>query len=169
MHSQSINMEEFLTFHKRLGERELDVMLEVKDKNLSAIKCANLVNPDLPRRNVTEEWARYKYLILEHDPDIYMKIRAMLKADNPSAKAFYACIEKALQEKVVPERARNAAQHVWGYVSSFASPMESRYILNDIQALEKDIKALPRFKRKLFALAERQKVCYLLNSLYFYV
>lgn len=49
-------------------DRELDVMLEVKDKNLSALKCANLIAPNLARKRLTGEWARYKYLILEHDP-----------------------------------------------------------------------------------------------------
>ena len=34
MHSQSIGMDEFLKFHSGLEARELDVMLEVKDKNL---------------------------------------------------------------------------------------------------------------------------------------
>lgn len=169
MHSQTIYMREFLTFHKTLGDRELDIMLEVKDKNLSAIKCANLTNPNLPRKNLTDEWARYKYLVLEHDPNLYKQIRGLLKADKPSAETFYAYIEKALQKEVIPEQARNVAQHVWGYVNSFASPGETKQILEDIQTLEKGVKALSRLKRRLFALAKRHEVHYLLNSLYFYI
>ena len=93
MHSQSIGMLDFLDCYRALHDRELDVMLEVKDKNISAIKCINLTTPGLPRNRLTEEWARYKYLILEHSPEEYQKIRELLKDDNPEAQAFYAHIE----------------------------------------------------------------------------
>ena len=89
MHSQSISMDEFLKFHAALGERELDVMLEVKDKNLSAVKCTNLTSPDMPRQRLTEEWARYKYLVLEHEPTAYGEIRTLLKREQPDAVSFY--------------------------------------------------------------------------------
>jgi UV DNA damage endonuclease len=38
-HSESIKVEEFLDFYKSLGRDDLDIMLEVKDKNLSAVRC----------------------------------------------------------------------------------------------------------------------------------
>ena len=38
-HSERINVTEFLNFCKGLGRNDLDIMLEVKDKNLSALKC----------------------------------------------------------------------------------------------------------------------------------
>lgn len=40
-------MKDFVEFHGSLEGRDLDVMLEVKDKNLSAVKCINLTNPKL--------------------------------------------------------------------------------------------------------------------------
>ena len=169
MHSQSIGMAGFLKFHAALGERELDVMLEVKDKNLSAVKCANLTAPGLPRRKLTDEWARYKYLVLERDPVIYAEIRAMLKENKPDASGFYDCLEKALEQAVTPGHARNAAQHVWGYLDKLASATESRRVLADMEALDGDAKALPRLKNKLLALAKKHGQDYLLRSLYFYL
>lgn len=169
MHSRTIRMREFLAFYERLRDRELDIMLEVKDKNLSALKCANLIAPYLPRKRLTGEWARYKYLILERDPDAYAGIRNLLKTSVPSAAAFYALLEDALGKGITPGHARNAAQHVWGYLDKRASPAEKTRILSDMRALEKDAKALPRLKRRLFALAGKQAADYLLNSLYFYV
>ena len=168
MHSQSIGMLDFLDFYRALHDRELDVMLEVKDKNISAIKCINLTTPGLPRNRLTEEWARYKYLILEHSPEEYQKIRELLKDDNPEAQAFYAHIEASLDQKASPGNARNAAQHVWGYVDRLASPRENRQVLSDMEKFEDDPAAVGRVKRKLFALAEKNGNTYLLNSLYFY-
>lgn len=41
-HSQTISLMTFQDFLKGLGEMNPDIMLEVKDKNLSAVKCINL-------------------------------------------------------------------------------------------------------------------------------
>ncbi len=40
-HSVSINIDIFLDFYRQLNGMNLDVMLEVKDKNISALKCIN--------------------------------------------------------------------------------------------------------------------------------
>lgn len=38
-HSDTIDEEEFFAFYHKLNRKDIDIMLEVKDKNLSAIKC----------------------------------------------------------------------------------------------------------------------------------
>jgi len=38
-HSDTIDIQEFMDFYNSLSSRDLDIMLEVKDKNISAIKC----------------------------------------------------------------------------------------------------------------------------------
>lgn len=169
MHSRFIAMREFMEFHRGLGQRELDVMLEVKDKNLSALKCLHLTQPRLARRDLTEQWARYKYLVLEHDQAAYTGIRAMLKAEAPDPTAFYGLLEQALAKEPEAGQARNAAEHVWGYVDGFATPAETRRVRAAMDDLQKDVAALPRVKRLLFSLAKRHDVDYLLRSLYFFL
>jgi len=71
-------------------------MLEVKDKNLSAVKCQLAIQP-APRRSALEqEWARYKYPVLEH----------------------------ALAQEISPGHAENTALHIWGYFRDQASEQE---------------------------------------------
>lgn len=43
-HSDTINVEEFLDFYYIIKDFNIDIMLEVKDKNLSAINCINCIN-----------------------------------------------------------------------------------------------------------------------------
>ncbi len=43
-HSQSIRVEEFMEFYKRVDGQNLDIMLEVKDKNISAVNCINRIS-----------------------------------------------------------------------------------------------------------------------------
>lgn len=42
-HSESIDVEEFMAFYETVKEKDLDIMLEVKDKNLSALKCIQAI------------------------------------------------------------------------------------------------------------------------------
>ncbi len=44
-HSNTIKIDEFLDFYESLGRKDIDIMLEVKDKNLSALKCINCTSP----------------------------------------------------------------------------------------------------------------------------
>ena len=46
-HSDTIEIEPFLDFCRRLRHKDTDIMLEVKDKNLSALRCMDALNqPD---------------------------------------------------------------------------------------------------------------------------
>lgn len=42
-HSETIDTKEFMNFYQRLDREDIDIMLEVKDKNVSAVKCINAV------------------------------------------------------------------------------------------------------------------------------
>lgn len=63
-----------------------------------------------------KEWARYKYLVLEHDPSIYQTIRRRLndKSEAPVAE-FYQLVDTALARAENIGYAINAYQHVAGY------------------------------------------------------
>ena len=43
-HSNSIRINEFMNFASRLDNRNIDIMLEVKDKNVSALKCSKCLH-----------------------------------------------------------------------------------------------------------------------------
>jgi UV DNA damage endonuclease len=43
-HSNTIDVQSFSCFYNSLKNKDIDVMLEVKDKNISAIKCINIIN-----------------------------------------------------------------------------------------------------------------------------
>lgn len=42
-HSDTIDLDIFLHFYRQISEMTIDIMLEVKDKNISAIKCINAI------------------------------------------------------------------------------------------------------------------------------
>lgn len=116
-HSATITAQEWCNFTSQITE-PCDVMLEVKDKNRSAIKAMVLQQGD--RHALTTEWARFKYLVLSKSQKIYRDIRDLLKQPNCAAEAFYSLVEKALALPENRGEAVNAYTHIWGYFKNHA-------------------------------------------------
>ncbi|MEN6593778.1 MAG: UV DNA damage repair endonuclease UvsE [Clostridiaceae bacterium] len=166
-HSDFIAIDPFLEYCHRLPNPSVDIMLEVKDKNLSALKCI-LCTSQHPVSALEAEWAKYKYSILEKSPAAYQEIRELLKnKQSVSAPEFYRMVESALALSEDAGRAENALEHVWGYFTNLATPAEqARYRQRLSRYLEGSI-PLAQVKNTLRSLAEAYKITYLTDSYYF--
>jgi UV DNA damage endonuclease len=169
-HTDTIQLDTFLTFYEQMEDKQIDIILEVKDKNLSAVKCVNATTEN-PRLSLIEkEWGRYKYTILEKSAADYQAIRTMLKDKSAyPVTEFYRLIEDALTKETQPGAAENAAQHVWGYFKNKATPQERTVFAKNMENYRTNIGSLSTVKRKLLKLAKKYEEAYLLQSLYFYL
>ena len=152
-HSGSIQIQPFLEFWQQLSGMNIDIMLEVKDKNLSALKCINCTN-EMSIAALETEWARYKYCILERSPQHYQKIRQLLreKGSYPALK-MYRSIEDSFDLQFVPGNRVNAAQHVWGYFKDKASEAERRRFQTLLQKFSSGEAGIQLVKNHLLRLA----------------
>lgn len=168
-HSSGIGIDEFLSFYRQLPDKTIDIMLEVKDKNLSALKCVNVLLEKQEINILEKEWSRYKYLVLGKSPQIYNQIRELLKDKNTyPVREFYKLIEAALS---LPENRgyeENAARHIAGYFKSLGTDAEKKRLSESIANYRNGTLSLLRMKATLLRLAEKYAVEYLLGSLYFY-
>lgn len=166
-HSTTIGIEKFKGFIDKLNQ-DIDIMLEVKDKNLSAVKCINLISKDEQIKSLEVEWSKYKYNILEHSPFHYNEIRNLLKdkSEYPVLE-FYKIIEEALDTEITIGNFINAAQHVWGYFKLQSTDKEKSKLLKQLDEFEaKKIKE-KSIKNQLLKIALKYNEQYLLNSYYF--
>lgn len=167
-HANTILINDFLSFYEKLGDNKPDIMLEVKDKNLSAIKCINCTVQRKNPKALEIEWSRYKYAILEHSPNDYIKIRNLLndKKAYPAVE-FYNIVQNALN--CIPSKGNsiNAALHIWGYFKELAEEKEKRAFLKSIQAFKEGEKSIISVKNILWKMAEKHNNEYLLNCYYF--
>ena len=169
-HADTINLETFLTFHEQLEDKQIDIMLEVKDKNLSAIKCQNATTAAPKALLLEKEWGRYKYTVLERSPAVYQAIRTLLKDKEAyPVQEFYRLIDTAFAEEIYPGQAKNAAAHVWGYFKKHATDAEHKQYEKNLSNYRNNTGTLATLKRQLFKLAEKYELEYLLQSLYFYL
>ena len=169
-HTDTIDLKTFLTFYEQLEDKQIDIMLEVKDKNLSAIKCQNATTTAPKPVLLEKEWGRYKYAILEKSPTVYQVIRTLLKDKEAyPVQEFYRLIDTAFAEEIHPGQAENAAAHVWGYFKKHATEAERRQYEKNLVNYRNGSGTHATLKRHLFRLAQKYESEYLLQSLYFYL
>lgn len=166
-HSEFIFIEQFLEFYKNVSHLNLDIMLEVKDKNLSAIKCINCV---VKNKHIfyEKQWANYKYVILEKSHNTYKQIREYLKNRTDFCpECFYLMIEKALTIENSDGGYRNSFDHVWGYFKKICTENEKNQYKRNLEKFNnKQLKA-QTMKNFLLKLAKKYQIKYLLESYYF--
>ncbi len=169
-HSDTIFFEPFLEYYQLLRELEPDIMLEVKDKNLSAIKCNNVLLAKTTAKRLESEWARYKYYILSKDARAYQAIRELLKDKNDFvAREFYSIVEKT---SLLPENIGaqvNAAQHIWGYFKKDSSVSQKKRYDKLMNSYIKGASTIQPLKNYLLKGANDRELDYLIQSLYFYL
>lgn len=167
-HSETIYVKEFLKYYNLIKETNVDIMLEVKDKNISAIKCINLVFNN--KIGVLErEWEKYKYAVLEYNQVTYHKIRDLLKDKNSYLILdFYEKIENVFNEKIDIGTSVNATLHVFGYLKDQATLKEREEILKLVEKYQTNSIKVSRIKNKIFDLVFKYNVEYLKKSYFFY-
>lgn len=167
-HSSTIQINKFMSFYEGLERDDIDIMLEVKDKNLSAVKCINCTSSDKSIKDLEIEWSRYKYMVLENSPSDYVEIRKLLNdKDAYPATEFYNLIENALSKEITIGNSINAALHIWGYFKKKATDREKNSFLNNIEKYEQGQTSLKTIKNNLWKIAVKYNQSYLLDSYYF--
>lgn len=201
-HSKFILTENFLEYYSAVKAFNSDVMLEVKDKNLSAIKCVNCIqNIEINALNNSEEntslkqnsiynisnssikppkkstiyneWAKYKYSVMEKDYAYYKECSKIVNSDKDII-AFYKYVDFALLSPFSVQNFKNTLYHTWGYFKDLAKEKEKaefHLLLKDIEAVScigaVDFAKFEKAKRFIEKLSKKYKCEYLLNSYYF--
>ncbi|MEG0284199.1 MAG: UV DNA damage repair endonuclease UvsE [Erysipelotrichales bacterium] len=166
-HSKTIDTKLFLDFYNNIKNKNIDIMLEVKDKNISAIKCVNLINDTLQFKEIEIEWSRYKYLVLEKSQQSYLSIRTLLKDRDINSKyEFYEIVDKAILDDDNLQRT-NSYEHVWGYFKKHATPKEKQKFFDLLNKQKNDVESITKLKKYLHRLSIKYNETYLTNSYFF--
>jgi len=164
-HSNTIIVKNFLEYYEVVKEFNLDIMLEVKDKDISAIKCNLIVNNMDKKLKVTiieKQWAKYKYLLMERNYKYYKHCSKLVK-ENCNIEEFYEYTDEIINLAVESGSFINTAEHVWGYVKNHASDKEK----NHFEKLLLDMDHKDNVKLYLKKLCVRYNEQYMIESYYF--
>ena len=169
-HSKYIIGEKFLSYYNNLTNKNIDIMLEVKDKNLSAVKCNLLTSNNFKISSLEKEWAQYKYYVLSKSANIYKEIRVLLNdKQSNNFLPFYKLLEQAIELEESKKAQINTLQHMWGYFKKVASDKEKEKFIKLLDSYSNNKKTLASVKNYVYKLSNKDSIEYLLDSLYFYI
>jgi UV DNA damage endonuclease len=166
-HTKTIFLNEFLEFYSEISHLDIDIMLEVKDKNVSAVKCINSIISPTDYGALQKDWARYKYLIMEKSQNEYISISRLFHKGDFSPVEFYSKIENTLVISSQTGNSVNALEHVWGYFKNDADEKEHNKFFRYLKGFKNNATKLIAVKSYLHKLAYKYNKEYLLNSYYF--
>lgn len=162
-HSAHINIDNFLNFYEKVKGFNPDIMLEVKDKDISAIECINSLQE--PKASTKfEQWSKYKYTVMEKDYALYKECSAIINSDKDIIE-FYRIIDKTLTLPFNEGNFKNTLLHAWGYIKDEAALKEKNEFIKLLDTFENPEKVKALIKK----LAKKYNVSYLLNSYYFLI
>lgn len=157
--------------HWDLDPAVLDILLETKDKNLSAVACTQSLL-GARRAEVEREWGAWKYLVMERSRAAYDRIRTHLRPDGRNLSpetvlAFHEMVAGARSLPPEPGGTVNALQHVWGYFRKVADDREREDTLRAIRRFADGTLSRRAVVARLAGLAEKYGDRYLLDSYFF--
>lgn len=167
-HTATIYLSPFMTYYKEVAPLEVDIMLEVKDKNLSAVKVhlATAVSPNL--QYLKDEWFLYKYTVFMHSPAIYEAIDRLLEETTEyPVSQFYELIETALDQPLTTDQALIGFNFIWKIVAKRATANERTTYKNTIAKFLIGEASLKRVKSLIKRVAVKYSESELLDSLFF--
>ncbi|WP_422486430.1 UV DNA damage repair endonuclease UvsE [Gudongella sp. DL1XJH-153] len=170
-HSETIDISALMDYIDKNIHHDLDIMLEVKDKNLSAKKGVNAILDTGKIENLEKEWSRYKYNVLERSPECYQEIRTLLKDKNSyPVREFYSLLDSAMYN-AEPSQGTviNGIEHVWGYFKDIATEKEILRFRKELERFKEGKLSLQALKNSLWRLTERYGEAYLSKSYYFHI
>lgn len=166
-HTETIAIDKFMEFYKNKENLTIDIMLEVKDKNISALKCLNCINQDRGQAMLQKDWARYKYAVMEKSQTDYRDIVSLFRKKDYPAVEFYRIAEKSFSYSRSIGDEKNAAMHVWGYFKNIANKADYKKFIKLLDGLNEEEKTAKKLKSFLYSLAQKHTREYLLDSYYF--
>lgn len=162
-HSKFVITKNFLSYMESIKNLNADVMLEVKDKEVSAIKCTYALKENLEISARTKQWAKYKYSLMEKNYAYYKECSSLVNSKVPM-KEVYMYIDQCLEKPFDEGNFINTAEHVYGYVKDKAT-LKEKDSFNEL--LKNPTENKDKIKSLLQKLCKKYKVEYINNSYYF--
>jgi UV DNA damage endonuclease len=165
-HSPTIALDDFLLFYEALPDKDIDIMLEVKDKNISALKCMHSTK-GATKEQLQVQWLKYKPLVTERDPEKIWKVEDLLQDAQDGEElsiAFYRLLEKILSLEVYRSQAAITANTIAD--QCIQTPAEEKRITKRIAEYNQAQIPLEKLKQSIMNMAKKHSVDEVQSSYY---
>ncbi len=165
-HSPSIRLDDFLPFYETLADKDIDIMLEVKDKNVSALQCMHATS-GATREELQKQWTKYRPLVTERDPAKVWKMEELLRDAEPGQQASIA-FYRLLQTYLALEVSRSQASITAATMAEMCirTEAEEKRITERIDQYKMAAIPLTKLKQSIMNIANKHGVDEVLTSYY---
>ncbi|KGN01151.1 UV damage repair endonuclease UvdE [Clostridium novyi A str. 4570] len=167
-HSTFVDTKNFLSYYHKIKKYDVDVMLEVKDKEISAIKCTKVLNSIEVEDNkknliIKDQLEKYKYLVMERGLEFYTELIERF-SDSYDVIGFYEFIDEVLRENIKEKDFLKTFNEIWKDFKNEVTEAEHKQVLKLINN-DLDYK---KVKEKLRKLSIKYHIKRMETSYYFY-
>lgn len=127
-HSLFVDTNNFINYVNEIEGFDVDVMLETKDKDISAIKLTNVLFGEKKKDDLKNIWGNYKYAVMERGYNYYKDCSKIVNS-GVTPKEFFLIIDSILYNVGSGGSFINASEHVWGYVSESVTEREKKHFI----------------------------------------
>lgn len=179
-HSKFLYTKDFIEYYNLVKSLNLDIdiMLEVKNKDISAIKAINILDSltgNEKKVTIYNEWSKYKYNIMERNYNYYKQCSKLIK-EHGNLLDFYTLLDDYLIKPIDKNNFLNTLMHVNGYFKNIVNTREKSQLTKYLKEAEEklpeefllDNPVLFRIKSFILKLSEKYEVQYIKSSYYFY-
>jgi UV DNA damage endonuclease len=111
-HSYGVTIEEFEPFYNSIKDLDIDIMLEVKDKNISVLKLINIFEQGSDKNLIRNDFNRFKYWLMAIDEKLTAKLEKMFDSKDFNGVVFYKIIEKLINNTPNKEGIINVCRYM---------------------------------------------------------
>lgn len=164
-HSKSIKLEEFLNYYSIAKKYNIDIMLEVKDKDFSALKIINTLKDMKKPLSCLEKENLFSYynLYLLHKGGYSLLNKAKDLLFIKGCKNFFLLLENLEDLESTEENKNTAIKKAIKIIKNFITSREETYLLK----LEKG-KDYDRAKNYIYKLSIKYNISELYRDYYFH-
>lgn len=149
-HSNTIFVDTFLEYLKSIKDFDIDIMLEVKDKDFSSTKIVNVLkelNTNLDESNKLSALKTYEFYLKERDLELYKKGEYILY--EKGMIEFYKFIDRCSSININEDLSLNALKEFYLFTKNFLSKNEITHLnklfkINDISKIKEYIIKISR-------------------------
>ena len=158
-HSKTITVHKFLKFVDSLNRDDVDIMLEVKDKNISAAKCINALRKNKDIKYLEAEWIQYQDMILERSPLHYYQIVELMKDKTQyPAASFYHLLDDALAKEVNIAYAVHTMLKIWNEIDQYVTKKERESFFKNLIKYQNHQSSLNTVKNILYKIINHHQL-----------
>jgi len=114
-HSRSIEIESFLHYYNQIKDFNPDIIIEVKDKDISAIKCKLSIdesNGIFDKGKFYTQWENYKYYLMAKGK-IFSEFPEKIFGNDLSFSKLYKYTDKNIYSEYDEKGLLDAAKEIW--------------------------------------------------------